>query len=231
MVREIIFPPTSMAMTEPDGLLATGGDLELDTLLSAYSQGVFPWFSEDEPICWWAPSQRAVLVPSRVHLSKNLRKQIRRDKPYLRCNENFERIITACSRQQYGKEQVWITESMQHAYTRLKEAGACFSIEAFIGDRLVGGFYGVKVGKVFCGESMISFEANGSKIALALFCQVADALQIELIDCQILSEHIERLGAEEIPRKAFEQQLKTLGKGGLSAAQFVSLVNENKERI
>ncbi len=208
MIRYQAFPALDHA--DEDGLLAMGGDLSVDTLVSAYAQGIFPWFNEGQPILWWSPDPRLVLYPSRIKISKSLKKSLRA-KYQVTCNQAFERVITGCalrgSTPNMIPEATWITEQMHSAYMELHKAGYAHSIETWSNGELMGGLYGVSLGKTFFGESMFSRAADASKVALAFLCQHLLNGDFKVIDCQVASDHLFTLGAEEISRKNFVSQL------------------------
>lgn len=210
------FPDVSNS--NEDGLLAMGGDLDLHTLVSAYSQGIFPWFNDDQPILWWSPDPRMVLFPNEVKVSRSLRKTIN-NKPFkVTCNRAFDQVIDACalrgekSDQQnpLPAEDTWITDDMQSAYQQLHEHGYAHSIEVWLDKELVGGLYGVCLGKVFFGESMFSRVSNASKVAFVSLAQSLEALGFNVIDCQVSSDHLLSLGAREIPRGEFLSHLNDI---------------------
>jgi len=206
MVNFVTFPTVSNA--NEDGLLAMGGDLSMDTLVSAYAHGIFPWFNDDQPILWWSPDPRLVLYPTHVKISRSLRKTIRQGKFTVSCNTQFERVITGCALRGSPSPFVpaadtWITESMHKAYLDLHKQGYAHSIEVWQDTQLVGGLYGVTLGTVFFGESMFSSVSDASKVALVALCHWLDLKGFELIDCQVASEHLFSLGAQEIPRRNF----------------------------
>lgn len=203
------FPDTSNALTEPNGLLAVGGDLSPERLKLAYSKGVFPWFSEDEPIMWWSPSPRCILRPDQFHASKSLRKLYRKSIYTIQHNTSFNSVIEECSKDRKDQNGTWITEDMKQAYNELHHLGYAHSIEVFRDTNLVGGLYGVAIGGIFFGESMFSREPNTSKLALYALSEFMKAKGLLIIDCQVTSEHLVSLGAEEIPRESFEQYLAT----------------------
>jgi len=208
------FPDVSSAMHEPDGLLAAGGDLSQERLLYAYSRGIFPWYDEGQPILWWSPNPRCILRPERYHVSRRLARTIRRSDDVLTFNRSFAEVILACAgprRQQHG---TWITTEMLEAYQALHHAGWAHSVEVRRAGRLVGGIYGVAIGRVFFGESMFSHETDASKIALLGLFRTLAAHEFELLDCQVASGHLMTLGAETIPRSDFTQILKTACAGG-----------------
>jgi leucyl/phenylalanyl-tRNA--protein transferase len=202
------FPDIRRAMAEPNGLLAVGGDLCSPRLLTAYRAGIFPWFSEGQPILWWSPDPRCVLVPGQFHASRSLRRALRRSDACIRFNTCFDTVIQRCAEPRPGQEGTWITREMVEAYSRLHEEGWAHSIEVWRGDRLIGGLYGVAVGRVFFAESMFSGESDASKFALYALSQHLRTRGFPLIDCQVTSEHLARLGATMLPRTVFAQILK-----------------------
>ena len=203
LTEEIIFPNPELA--EEDGLLAIEGDLSQERLILAYRNGIFPWFDDDTPILWYSPHQRFVLFPSEVKISKSMR-QILKSHPFkITYNQAFEKVILACAEaKRLQQDGTWITQEMQEAYIKLHQSGYAHSIEVWENEELIGGLYGVLVNKVFCGESMFAKKSNASKIALIWLCQNAN---INLIDCQIHSEHLEKMGARMIDRKEFMDYL------------------------
>ncbi len=204
------FPPLEHALEQPDGLLAIGGDLNVRRLLVAYQRGIFPWYSDDQPILWWSPDPRMVLFPEQLKVSRSLRKNIRNSGFRVTLNQAFEAVLFACARvPRRDQEGTWITADIQTAYTRLHEQGFAHSVECWYQDQLVGGLYGVSLGKVFFGESMFSLMSNASKVAFTRFVEYLHTQDYRLIDCQIHSEHLASLGAQPITRKAFKQCLET----------------------
>lgn len=198
--EDIWFP--SVNKSTPEGLLAIGGDLSVERLLLAYKSGIFPWFEVDEPILWWSPDPRFVLFPEKLKVSKSM-KQILRNKGYkITINKAFKTVITECSKiKRSGQAGTWITKSMISAYTKLFELGYAKSVEVWNNDVLVGGLYGIDLGNdVFCGESMFAKQSNASKLAFISFIQNTN---YKLIDCQVYTNHLESLGAEEISREEF----------------------------
>ena len=207
LTERLEFPPVSRANEE--GLLAVGGDLSPERLILAYRNGIFPWFNEDSLILWWCPDPRMVLFPSKVRISKSMRKLINSDAFEVRINTVFEEVIDSCaSIQRSGQEGTWITVQMKKAYMRLYELGVAKSYEIWQDDELVGGLYGVDLGHVFCGESMFSLVDNASKFALIKLAGELDKKGYSLIDCQLYTPHLESMGAEEIPRESFLKYLK-----------------------
>jgi len=198
------FPNTASALAEPRGLLAAGGRLDVEWLLVAYRQGIFPWFGDNEPILWWSPAPRTVLYPADFHQSRSLQKLARQEKYRITVNRDFGGVIAACAEDREGQQGTWINAQMIAAFTEMHRAGFAHSIECWHGERLVGGLYGIALGRVFFGESMFSREANTSKLCLR---QLATCGNYEIIDCQLATGHLKRLGAVEISREAFERAL------------------------
>ena len=202
------FPPTRSALRSPPGLLAAGGDLTPARLLAAYRRGIFPWYSEDEPILWWSPDPRAVIFPEQVHISRRLARRMRQQPFSLRMDHDFAGVLAACAAPRRDQAGTWLLPEMRRAYLRMHELGYAHSIEVREGDTLVGGVYGLALGGVFFGESMFSHRTDASKIALASLCQRLHACGFLLLDCQVASAHLERMGAREIPREQFMQHLR-----------------------
>jgi leucyl/phenylalanyl-tRNA--protein transferase len=205
-----VFPPADTALTDPNGLLAAGGGLSPDWLMAAYSQGIFPWFEVGQPVLWWSPDPRLVLYPDRVKISRSMRKLIRKQPYLITMDTNFVDVIHNCKSERDGATGTWITDEMQAAYIQLHELGLAHSIEVWAGSAIVGGLYGVALGKVFFGESMFSKEANASKIALIALALQLRRWQFGLIDCQVSSQHLLSMGAEEISRHSFCAHLHDL---------------------
>ena len=202
--ERILFPDPALA--ENDGLLAIGGDLSMPRLLLAYQNGIFPWYSEDEPILWFSPHERFVLYPEELQVSKSMRRVLNSGRFRVTVNACFEDVISACSKApRQGQDGTWITADMQAAYINLNKKEHAHSIEVWEQDVLVGGLYGVQVGKVFCGESMFSKVSNASKVALINLCS-SDAF--DLIDCQVYTPHLESMGARMISREEYIAMLK-----------------------
>jgi len=196
---EIIFPDPALA--EPDGLLAIGGDLSPARLVLAYQHGIFPWFSADDPILWYAPHERCVIFPEQIKMSKSMKKVLRDGLFKVTVNQAFDVVIKQCAlTPRNGQDGTWITTEMQHAYLSLHQLGIAHSVEVWLEEELVGGLYGIKMGKVFCGESMFSEVSNASKTALIY---LAKHLDFELIDCQLPNEHLMSLGAEMISSRQY----------------------------
>lgn len=196
------FPDPAQALDDPDGLLAVGGDLSVDRLLAAYRRGIFPWYHDDQPILWWSPDPRAVLFPAELRISRSLRRTLRRNTFAVSVDANFGDVIRACAvdRDEPG---TWITGDMERAYTELHDRGHAHSVEARQNGELVGGLYGVNIGKVFFGESMFTRATDASKAALACLVGVCRELGVELIDCQQATAHLASLGARQISRGEF----------------------------
>lgn len=203
------FPPAESALREPDGLLAIGGDLSPQRLLNAYASGVFPWFSEGQPILWWSPDPRTVFRTDGVRLSSRFRRQLRSSHWTVRADTAFAQVIDACaSIPRAGQDGTWITTPMQQAYLELHRLGHAHSLEVFDGTRLVGGIYGVAVGRMFFGESMFSVDSGGSKVALAALAAHLHSRGWPLLDAQVENPHLMRLGAQRLPRAEFLQQVQ-----------------------
>ncbi|MCP4010098.1 MAG: leucyl/phenylalanyl-tRNA--protein transferase [Proteobacteria bacterium] len=193
----------SLEQASEDGLLAVGGDLSPERLQCAYSLGVFPWFEEGQPILWWSPDPRCILYPEQFKTSRSLRKAVQRASFRVSYDLAFESVIAACAAPRDQHAGTWITPGMQNAYGKLHELGCAHSVEVWQGDELVGGLYGVSLGRVFYGESMFSRVSNASKFALKSLCEKLVSKNYKLIDCQLESEHLLSLGAQTIPRAQF----------------------------
>ena len=205
------FPPLELALSEPNGLLCAGGDLSPQRLINAYSQGIFPWYAKGEPILWWSPDPRMVLVPSEFKLSRSLLRTLRAGRYQVRLDSDFPSVIHACATaQRKGQAGTWITSEMQSAYLTLHELGYAHSVETWDDDALVGGLYGLAIGRMFYGESMFSLVSDASKIALAHLVYYLKAQGFGLIDCQMNTPHLASLGAREIPRSSFVTRLQAL---------------------
>ena len=206
-----VFPPIKFALREPNGLLCAGGDLSPQRLIDAYSRGIFPWYAPGEPILWWSPDPRMVLVPSELKVSRSLRRTLRTGRYQVRLDSDFRSVIHACaSVGRKGRSGTWITSEMEAAYIILHELGYAHSVETWVDDVLVGGLYGLAIGKMFYGESMFSQVSDASKIALAHLACYLDAEGFGLIDCQMSTPHLASLGAREIPREDFLNHVKEL---------------------
>lgn len=203
--NNIEFPPVSQASKE--GILAVGGDLSAERLLMAYKSGIFPWFDDEEPLIWWSPDPRFVLFPKQLKVSKSMKQVLRNNDFEVTVNKDFEAVINHCSKiKRDGQKGTWITESMKLAYIKLHELGYAKSIEVWLDNELVGGLYGIDVNNgVFCGESMFSLVSNASKVGFITFIQNSN---YKLIDCQVYTNHLESLGAQDISRDEFLKYLK-----------------------
>jgi len=223
---KIGFPPTSVALDEPNGLLAAGGALTPNWLLCAYQRGIFPWYNEGDPVLWWSPAPRMVIYPKDLHISRSLRKAINKLAYTVTINRDFNGVINACSEPRPAKtideqeDGTWISPDMLQAYNRLHRLGYAHSVEVWQQGSLVGGLYGVAIGRVFFGESMFSRISNGSKIAISYLAHYLAQLDYQLIDCQLHNPHLESLGGIEIERELFENTL----------AQHARLPNEPSHR-
>lgn len=205
------FPPLTNALTEPNGLIAIGGDLSLPRLLSAYHQGIFPWFSEGEPILWWSPNPRMVLYPDSLKISRSLQKTLKKKVFEVRFNSAFREVITACSATARAQQDgTWITQEIIDAYCRLYDAGFAISAESYFEGQLVGGCYGVSIGRMFYGESMFHHKTDASKVAFVTLVEHLKHQGIGLIDCQMKTAHLASFGAHEIDRAEFSLQIATL---------------------
>ncbi len=204
--REIAFPDPELA--EPDGLLAVGGDLSPERLLAAYAAGIFPWFSDGTPILWWSPDPRLVLLPAELHVSASLRRTLRRGRYRVTGDTAFGRVIRRCAeRERPGQDGTWITGGMVAAYERLHRLGFAHSFEAWEGDALAGGLYGVSLGAAFFGESMFADRPDASKVAFVRSVEFLARRGVGLVDCQVRTEHLQRFGARELPRAEFLARL------------------------
>ena len=226
LTGDLLFPPPHLA---EDGLLAVGGDLSVQRLLLAYRHGIFPWYTQGDPILWWSPDPRMILTPQALHRSRRLKRTLRQDVFRVTMDQAFARVIRACAtvprpkqdaeretgaacaaddRPQHSRDDTWITEEMEAAYIELHRLGYAHSVEAWHGDTLAGGLYGVSLGGAFFGESMFSRRSNASKVALATAMAHFEAWGIELVDCQVANAHLARLGAYEVPRRQFLRMLE-----------------------
>lgn len=198
------FPDLSMALAEPDGLLAAGGDLSPERIVAAYRRGIFPWFSDDQPILWWSPDPRCVIFPDHLHISKSLRKKLNKQPFSVTFDKDFQAVIERCADIRRDDAGTWITEEMIDAYTELHHQGIAHSVEVWQGDQLVGGLYGLAIGRCFFGESMFSAATDASKVAFVYLCNQLKRWGYEIIDCQVENPHLLTLGAETIPRSDFQ---------------------------
>ena len=208
---EIEYPPLDKALTEPNGLLAAGGDLSPQRILAAYRRGIFPWYSAGEPILWWSPDPRMVLFPDDLKISGSLAKTLRNAHYEVRLDTAFDAVIGACaSKPRDGQPGTWFTGEMQQAYRELHRLGYAHSVETWISGKLAGGLYGIALGAAFYGESMFSDARDASKIALAHLCAHLKRRGFGIIDCQMETAHLASLGARPIPRRAFAARLEEL---------------------
>ena len=210
LIEQLVFPPVELA--EPEGLLAIGGDLSPQRLLLAYSSGIFPWYNNGDPILWWSPDPRCVLFPADLKVSRSLAKLLRRQPFEITFNRSFRQVMTVCGelRQQQG-DGTWITEEMIEAYCHLHELGFAHSVESWQDGELVGGLYGVCLGRCFFGESMFHTVSNASKIAFVTLVRRLEKLGYRVIDCQQTTSYLLSMGATEIPRAEFLQRLRQYG--------------------
>jgi leucyl/phenylalanyl-tRNA--protein transferase len=204
------FPPVHRALEEPNGLLAAGGELSVERLLEAYRHGIFPWYSEGQPVLWWSPDPRMVLEPAAIVVSRSLGKRLRRGDFEVRTDTSFREVMRACAEPRSGQAGTWITDEMATAYEGLHHAGYAHSVETWADGRLAGGLYGVSIGRVFFGESMFTRATDASKIALAHLARQLERWQFGLIDCQMATPHLTSLGAREIARNEFIRALAEL---------------------
>jgi len=204
------FPDVNSALDEPNGLLAAGGDLSPQRLLDAYAHGIFPWYSQGEPILWWSPDPRMVFATGSVHVPTRLQRWLRGCPWTIRADSAFAQVIRACAAPRTTQRGTWITREMLAAYEQLHSLGHAHSVEVYAGDRLVGGIYGVAVGRMFFGESMFSAETNGSKVALIALCRGLHDWGFPLIDAQVESPHLLTLGAFNMPRSQFKAEVARL---------------------
>ena len=214
--RDQPFPPLARALAKPNGLLAAGGDLTVERLIDAYQHGIFPWYSADQPLLWWSPDPRMVLVPADIKISRSLGKRLRKisqssaDEIEIRVDSAFESVMRVCAAPRDAQGGTWITDNMVAAYTALHRRGLAHSVETWINGELAGGLYGVALGRMFYGESMFARATDASKIALAHLARQLERWQFGMIDCQMNTPHLASLGAREIPRSEFIRRLKDL---------------------
>ena len=207
--RDITFPDVELALKEPDGLLAIGGDLSTVRLLNAYASGIFPWYGPGQPILWWSPDPRLVLRPETLHISRSLQKTLRKRPFRVTLDAAFEAVIDNCSAPRDNASGTWITAEMKTAYLELHRQGYAHSVECWQDKRLVGGLYGVSIGRIFFGESMFAHASDASKVALATLARQLGRWGFPAIDCQVHTRHLESLGAVSLPRKEFSRILRT----------------------
>lgn len=204
------FPPVHRALEEPNGLLAAGGELSVERLLDAYRRGIFPWYSDGQPVLWWSPDPRMVLVPSELGISRSLRNRLRKKDYEIRIDTCFSEVLLACAEPRDSEAGTWITDELADGYTALHRAGYAHCVETWIDGVLAGGLYGVSIGRMFYGESMFTRASNASKIALAHLARQLERWQFGLIDCQMATSHLASLGAREIARNDFLRMLSEL---------------------
>jgi leucyl/phenylalanyl-tRNA--protein transferase len=204
------FPPVESALREPNGLLAAGGDLSPARLLDAYARGIFPWFNEEEPPLWWSPDPRMVVFSRERHVTRSLRKVIASRRFRVTMDTAFEAVMAGCASPRLEQDGTWITPQIVEAYTGLARLGYAHSIESWDGDELVGGLYGVAVGKMFFGESMFARRSDASKVAFVTMLAQFEEWGMPLVDCQVPTSHLASLGGREIPRSQFTSQVKAL---------------------
>ena len=204
------FPAPEQALTAPNGLLAFGGDLSAPRVLAAYRRGIFPWFSAGEPILWWSPDPRCVMHTDRLRINRSLRRQLSRKQWRLTADHAFAKVMRACAAPRDDDSATWITPDMIDAYVRLHSLGHAHSVEVWEGEQLVGGIYGLAIGRLFCGESMFSAQSGGSKLALIGLAQLLRGIGFPLIDTQVANAHTLSLGAEEIPRAIYLEEIARL---------------------
>lgn len=208
--QELWFPDLEQALEDPNGLLAAGGDLSPERLLLAYRSGIFPWYDESQPILWWSPNPRSVLFPEKLHVSRSLRKTLKRNIFDITFDQSFREVMLACADSRMDTEGTWITNNMLSSYTELHRMGFAHSVEVWQNDQLVGGLYGIALGRVFFGESMFSRVTDASKVGFVHLVKYLINHGFKLIDCQVESAHLNSLGAELIDRTAFRTQLRQL---------------------
>jgi len=204
------FPPVSTALTEPNGLLAAGADLSAERLIDAYRHGIFPWYSEDQPLLWWSPDPRMVLFPAELRLTRSLKKRLRRDDYEIRTDTSFEQVMRACAEPRPGQGGTWITDDMVNAYCSVHAQGLAHSVETWIDGELAGGLYGIALGRIFYGESMFTRVTDASKLAFAHLVRQIERWGFGMIDCQMKTPHLATFGAREIPRGEFMRKLQEL---------------------
>lgn len=202
------FPDPATALADPNGLLAIGGNLHPSSLIRAYRSGIFPWYEDPQPILWWSPNPRAVLVPGELHVSRSLRRTLRSGRFRVTFDHRFAQVIDSCARLRRHRDGTWITDRMAEAFNCLHALGYAHSVEVFHGDRLQGGLYGMALGRVFFGESMFSLQADASKVAFYALNHILKHWDFRLIDCQVDSEHLRSMGAITLPREHFLEQLR-----------------------
>lgn len=203
--KEIVFPMPELA--REDGLLAIGGDLSMDRLILAYTNGIFPWYSEDDPILWWAPKERFIIRPEKIHVSHSMKKFFKKHEVFIRINRDFADTMHRCRLKRESEEGTWINDDIEEAYGRLFLNDMALSVEAFVDGQLAGGLYGVCLGRCFFGESMFSDMPNGSKVALILLARFLENNDFVMIDCQLHTDHLESMGGERISWEEYRKLL------------------------
>ncbi len=206
--RQPFFPPTDLA--EESGLIAVGGDLKPDRLIAAYSQGIFPWYSEGDPLLWWFTTPRLVLFPEEFRIPKRLARTIRQKKFAVTFDTAFAEVISSCASSRPNREETWIVDDMMNAYIQLHELGYAHSVECWKDDELAGGLYGIRLDRMFFGESMFTHITDGSKIALVALVEQLKEKDVKLIDCQMTTQHLVNLGARELLKEEFQDQINSL---------------------
>jgi leucyl/phenylalanyl-tRNA--protein transferase len=210
LTSDLSFPPPELALIEPNGLLALGGDLSCKRLIQAYSKGIFPWFNEDEPILWWSPDPRMVLFPAELKIARSLRKALQKHDYQVSADRSFDQVIAACAAPRRNQGGTWINPGMIEAYRELHRMGHAHSVETWIDGKLSGGLYGVALGRAFFGESMFSRTTDASKIAFVHLVKQLARWRFGIIDCQMKTAHLASFGAREIPRTQFTRTVEEL---------------------
>lgn len=222
-----LFPDINTALDQPNGLLAAGGNLHPETLLRAYSQGIFPWYSSPDPILWWSPNPRTVIEPGHVHISRSMHKLLKKNTFTITCDQAFSRVMHGCAGARNYTDQTWISQDIIDAYTCLHQLNHAHSIEVWQDGELTGGLYGVAIGCMFFGESMFSLIPNASKTGFIRLCQTLQQCGFELLDCQVHSTHLASLGAHQISRRDFSDRLSELTVKRPIASPW-SIINNNE---
>jgi leucyl/phenylalanyl-tRNA---protein transferase len=210
--RDDPFPPVERALRDPNGLLAAGGDLSPERLLDAYARGIFPWFGDEDPLLWWSPDPRMALFVRELHVSRSLRKIVTAGRFTVTFDRAFKEVMHGCAGPRGDESGTWITDDMLRAYAALHRLGFAHSVETWADDELVGGLYGVALGRMFYGESMFTRESNASKVALVTLVRQLERWGFEMIDCQMTTEHLASFGAREVPRETFLRDVRRLVK-------------------
>ena len=214
------FPPVDEALTDPNGLLAAGGGLSVPRLIDAYSKGIFPWFNEGDPVLWWSPDPRMVIVPRELHVSKSLARRLKQGDFTVTADTAFKDVIDACAGPRRDQAGTWLIPAMRRAFTKLHDEGVAHSIEVWMDGELAGGIYGVALGRMFFGESMFSKRTDGSKIAIVHLARLLDRWDMPLIDCQLETPHLRSLGARLMPRREFVREVDRLVRGPATPARW-----------